>query len=170
MSNVYPALYNSFVLQVRNFRVAGYKFLYVVSNVISNIAVIVKNYICRMYNHVRRCLFVSIKIRKTFLTQSIENVSSTKINYYIHHWNRAVYKRFCCQTAINMENNETNMSKNLTQQKFDQFLSNPENKKFYEILQLEISVLRSNGEIVPENIQPKDWLMLCTMKSRTKRK
>ncbi|XP_012233539.1 mitochondrial ribonuclease P protein 1 homolog [Linepithema humile] len=129
-----------------------------------------------MYNHVRRCLIVSVKIHRKFLTQSIhERVSSTQINHYIHRWNDATYKRFCSEAAIKIENNEANNEanispKDLTQQKFDQFLSDPENKKLYDILQLEINVLRYNAERIPENIEPKDWLMLFTMKTKSKRK
>lgn len=129
-----------------------------------------------MYNHVRRCLITSVKIHRTFLTQSIhESVSSTQINPVnrcIHRWNDAAYKRFCCEAAMKVESNdETKISPNdLTQQKFDQFLSDPENKKFYEILKMEVSVLQYNAERVPEKIQPKDWLMLFTMNSKSKRK
>lgn len=125
-----------------------------------------------MYNHVRRCLIVSVKIHRKFLTQSInKSVSSTQVNHYIHHWNDATYKRFCCEAAIKTENNETKISpQDMIKQKFDQFLSDPENKKLYEILQLEIDVLRSNAEFVPEKLKPDDWLMLFTKKSKNQRK
>lgn len=56
------------------------------------------------------------------------------------------------------------------QQKLDEFLSNPENKKVFEILKLEIDVLRHNAERVPEKIEPKDWLTLLKSTTKTQRK
>lgn len=125
-----------------------------------------------MYNYVRRCVIVSVKIHQKFLTQSIyESDLSTRINYYIHRWNNAAYKRFCCEAAIKTKDDEAKIHpEDFIKQKFDQFLSNPENKKLYDILQLEIEVLRSNAELVPEKIKADDWLMLFTKKSKTQRK
>lgn len=116
----------------------------------------------------RRCLIVSVKFHKTFLTQSVhENILSRMIDSHVNiHWS----KRFYCQATI-QQIDRTNINiKEKFQQEFDEFLSNPENKKVFEILKLEINVLRHNAEKVPEKIEPRDWLTLLKTTGKTQRK
>ncbi|EFN61159.1 RNA (guanine-9-)-methyltransferase domain-containing protein 1-like protein, mitochondrial [Camponotus floridanus] len=82
------------------------------------------------------------------------------------HWSKRSY----CQATI-QQIDRTNINiKEKIQQEFDEFLSNPENKKVFEILKLEIDVLRHNAEKVPEKIEPRDWLTLLKTTTKTQRK
>ncbi|XP_029667519.1 mitochondrial ribonuclease P protein 1 homolog [Formica exsecta] len=121
-----------------------------------------------MYNYMR-CLIVSVKFHKKFFTQSThENILSHVIN---RHTNTLWSKRFCCQATIQEKNDRTNIGvKYNLQQKLDKFLSDPENKKVFEILKLEIDVMRHNAEKVPEELSTKDWLILIKMTSKTQRR
>lgn len=122
-----------------------------------------------MYNYMRKCLIVSVKFHRTYLTQSVhENILSRMINSHINTYRS---KRFYCQATIQQKDNQTNINiKEKIQQKLDEFLSNPQNKKVFEILKLEIDVLRHNAEKVPEKIEPKDWLTLLKSPTKTQRK
>ncbi|KAL6443378.1 hypothetical protein ACFW04_002918 [Cataglyphis niger] len=119
-----------------------------------------------MYNYMR-CLIVSVRFHRKFFTQSIhENISSRMINYYTNtHWS----KRFYCHATIQKKDNRTNIAVKL-QQELDKFLSVPENKKVFEILKLEVDVMRHNAEKVPDELSTKDWLMLVKMTTKTQRK
>lgn len=114
-----------------------------------------------------RCLIVSVKFHRKFFTQSIhENISSRVINCHTNtHWN----KRFYCHVTIQKKDNQTNIAVKL-QQELDKFLSVPENKKVFEIIRLEVDVMRHNAEKVPDEISTKDWLMLVKLTTKTQRK
>lgn len=56
------------------------------------------------------------------------------------------------------------------QQKPDYFLSNPEDIKRYQILELEIDVMRNDAEKVPEKLNPDNWLLLLKLPSKRQRK
>lgn len=117
----------------------------------------------------KRCLIVSVKFHRTFLTQSVhENILSRMIDSHVNiHWS----KQFYCQAVIQQKDSRTNINiKEKMEQELDEFLSIPENKKVFEILKLEIDVLRHNAEKVPEKIEPKDWLILLKTMTKTQRK
>lgn len=124
-----------------------------------------------MYNYMRRCMIVSVKFHKKFLRQSIHEDTlshgSTIDRYTNTYWS----KRFYCQTPIQKKDDQKHINIiDKLQQKLDQFLSDPHNKKVFEILRLEIDVMRHNAEKVPEKIIPKDWLALLNLKTKTNRK
>lgn len=134
-------------------------------------AIVAKSYICTMYNHLRRCLTVSTKIHRKLLTQmsSHESILSPVIDCHANSrriYNNTVCKRFYCQIAINEKTDETRDA----QRKLDELYSNPEDKKRYLILKLEIDVMRHDAERVPEKINPRDWLLLLKLPSRRQRK
>lgn len=127
-----------------------------------------------MYNYFRRYLIVSTKIHRKLLMQKSnhESILSPMINCYAssHHiWNNSVYKQFYCQIANN-EKIETSVMKNNAQRKLDEVLSNLEDLKRYQILELEIDVMRHNAEKVPEKLNPDDWLLLLKLPSKRQRK
>lgn len=127
-------------------------------------AIITKSYNFTMYN--LRCLIVSMEIHRKLLTQksSHENILLPMIDCYAnsHHiWNNIVCKRFYYQSAIKEKINVAN-----GMQQLNKFLSDPENKKRYQILELEINIMRRNGAKVPEMIQPSHWLILLTLPSK----
>ncbi|KAL6418979.1 hypothetical protein ACFW04_011656 [Cataglyphis niger] len=133
-----------------------------------------KSYTCIMYNYFRRCLIVSTKIHRKLSMQesSYESILSPMINYYAssHHiWNNLVYKKFYCQIANNEKTNEISVMKNNAQQKLDEVLSNLEDLKHYQILELEIDVIRHDAGKVPEKLKPDDWLMLLKLPSKRQR-
>lgn len=137
------------------------------------ITIVAKNYTCIMYNYFR-CLIVSTKIHKKLLMQESnrENILSLMINYYAssqHIWNNLVYKKFYCQIANNEKTNEISVMKNDAQQKLDEVLSNLEDLKRYQILELEIDVIRHGAGKVPEKLNPDDWLLLLKLPSKRQR-
>lgn len=128
-----------------------------------------------MYNHFRRCLIVSTKIHRKLLTQesSHESILLPVIDCYASSrciWNNTVYKRVYCQIANNEKTDETSVMKSDVQQKPDDFLSNPEDIKRYQILELEIDVMRNDAEKVPEKLNPDNWLLLLKLTSKRQRK
>ncbi|GAB1866844.1 RNA (guanine-9-)-methyltransferase domain-containing protein 1 [Camponotus japonicus] len=130
-----------------------------------------------MYNHLR-CLIVSSKIHKKLLTQKSNqgNILLPMIDCYanFHIWNDTskIYKRFYCQIAIDQKTDETDAMKNDAQQQLDEFVFSPENKKRYQILKLEVDVMRHkrSSEKVPEELNPNDWLTLLKLPSKRQRK
>ncbi|XP_034937073.1 mitochondrial ribonuclease P protein 1 homolog [Chelonus insularis] len=58
----------------------------------------------------------------------------------------------------------------LAREKLEKYLENPENKKQYQMIQLEIEVMRQNGESVPSHIKDRQMLELTLLDSRSKRK
>lgn len=46
----------------------------------------------------------------------------------------------------------------------------PELEKFIKILELEMNVQKQNGENIPSNLRPRDWLELVQLQSITKRR
>jgi len=129
-----------------------------------------------MFSNVRRCVIVSVRIHRKFLMRSIHEDILPE-----HHFsnvnarcsNNAIYKRFYCHSTIDEQNVTSadlkNHKQKLDKQKLDEFLSDPENKKRFKILELEVDVLRHNAERVPNNIEPKDWLMLLDLKTKAKK-
>lgn len=126
-----------------------------------------------MYNHLRRCLIISLRIHEKRLMQksSEENILLPMIDCS-HIWNNItkIYKRFYCQIIINQKTDETKAMKNNKQQELDEFVSNPENKKRYQILELEVDVMRHNSKYVPEKIKPNEWLTLLKLSSKRKKR
>lgn len=119
----------------------------------------------------RRCLVVSVKFHRKFLTQSVhKDISSHVTDYHTSRWSNMIYKRFCCQAPIEEDDRTSINVRNNSQQKLDEFLADPENKKVFQILELEVDVMRHNAEKVPENISPKDWLVLVKLTTKTQRK
>ncbi|CAL1680324.1 unnamed protein product [Lasius platythorax] len=124
-----------------------------------------------MYNYMRRCLVVSVKFHRKFLTQSVhKDISSHVTDCHTSRWSHMIYKRFCCQAPIEEDDRTSINVRNNSQQKLDEFLADPENKKVFQILELEVDVMRHNAEKVPENINPKDWLVLVKLTTKTQRK
>ncbi|KAM0734940.1 Mitochondrial ribonuclease P protein 1-like protein [Formica fusca] len=128
-----------------------------------------------MYNHFRRCLIVSTKIHRKLLMQesSHESILLPVIDCYASSrciWNNTVYKRVYCQIANNEKTDEASVMKSDVQQKPDDFLSNPEDIKRYQILELEIDVMRNDAEKVPEKLNPDNWLLLLKLPSKRQRK
>ncbi|XP_014487329.1 PREDICTED: mitochondrial ribonuclease P protein 1 homolog [Dinoponera quadriceps] len=129
-----------------------------------------------MYNYIR-CLVNSIKYRKKFFTPVIcdriaacNNIYCTNVSSF---WNNATCKRFYCRVPmqdVNIPTNPDDKNIDVAQQKLDEFLSSPDNKKFFEVLQLEVDVMRHDAEKVPDNINTKQWLELLDIKTRTQRK
>lgn len=58
----------------------------------------------------------------------------------------------------------------IAEKQLEEYLKDPENKNYYDILQLEIDVMRQNGENVPDVMRPRDWYELVMLKSRHKRR
>lgn len=129
-----------------------------------------------MFNNVRRCLVASVRIRGKFLVRSVrEDISPVFYSCTNAGCSSdAVYKRFYCNSTPDEQNLTSmdlrNRQRELEKQKLNEFLSVPENKKHFEILQLEIDMLRHNAERVPDNIEEKDWLALLTVMGKAKRK
>lgn len=129
-----------------------------------------------MYNHLRRCLIVSLRIHGKLLMQKSnqENILLPMIDCYTssHIWNNItkIYKRFYCQIIINQKIDETKVMKSDKQQQLDEFISNPENKKRFQILELEVDIIRHDFNQVPEKIKPNEWLTLLKLSSKRKRK
>jgi len=55
------------------------------------------------------------------------------------------------------------------QKQLDEFVSTPENKKYFQMLELEIDVLRHNGEKIPNIIRPKEWMIILKFPSKSQR-
>lgn len=129
-----------------------------------------------MYNHLRKCLIVSLRIHRKLLTQkSNQGILLPMTNCYasfcICNNTSKIYKRFYCQIAINQKiEDETNAIKNDAQQELDEFMSIPENRKRYQILELEVDVIRHNSKEVPEKLHSTDWLTLLKLPSKRQRK
>lgn len=123
-----------------------------------------KNYICRMYNHFRRCLIVS-KIYWDLLTQkSYESILSPKFDCNIRRiWNDTMCKRFYCQIVTDKK---TKALQDDAQQKLDELLSHPEYKKRYQLLELEISAMYYGAQKVPTKLRSSDWWLLLKLPSR----
>lgn len=86
--------------------------------------------------------------------------------------NNAVYRRHYCHatnkqylTSAELRSRDQQLKK----QELDEFLSNPENNKRFQLLELEVDVLRHSADPVPNNIEPKDWLTLLNLKTKTMR-
>lgn len=129
-----------------------------------------------MFNSVRRGLIVSVRIHRKFLTQSTyEGVLSPVLRSRANArcLDNATYKRFYCHTIDeqNLTSAELkNRKQELNKQKLNELLSDPENKKRFQILELEVDVLRHNGEKIPDNIEHENWLMLLNMNTKSRRK
>lgn len=128
-----------------------------------------------MYSRIRQCLIVSVQIHKRFTTQSnYENVLLRARNFRVNtSWTSTVCRRCMYGSVQNVIKNELvqTKSKEDAQRKLDEFLSDPENKKLAQIIELEIDVLRHNAEKVPTgDIAPKEWLMLFNLQTRSQRK
>lgn len=121
-------------------------------------------------------MIVSIRISRKFLVPSLHEDVLSKPLSRANVWcsNNAAYKRFYCHSTINeqiLTSAELKVQRQkLDKQKFEEFLSNPENEKRFLILELEVDVFRHNAERVPENIEPKDWLMLLDTPTKSRRK
>lgn len=145
-------------------------------------SIVVRNCSCnklnKMFNNMRRCLTVSVRIQRKFFTRSShESVLSSEL--YFSSVNvpcsiNAIYKRFYCHAVLdepNLTSSELrNRKREMDKQKLDEFLSNPENNKRFQMLELEMNVMRHNAERVPNQIDPSDWLTLLDMRSNSKRK
>lgn len=120
-----------------------------------------------MYNHLRRCLTVS-KIHWDLLTQKScrESILSPKFDCDTCMWNNTMCKRFYCQIVINKK---TKALQDYMQRKLDEVLSNPEYKKRYQLLELEMSVMQYDGQKVPTKLRSSDWLLLLKLPSRRQR-
>lgn len=130
-----------------------------------------------MFNNMKKCLTVSIRISRKLLASSFhesvlipEFLSCANIRYL----NNMARKQFYCHSTIK-DQNVTSAELKAQQQKLDQqelekLLSDPENNKRFQILELEVDVMRHNAERVPTNIEPKDWLMLLNTATKTRRK
>jgi len=83
------------------------------------------------------------------------------------------YKRFYCQTSSEKIDEKRNRIRNDVQEryqkKFDEFISIPENKKHFQILELEIDVMRHNAEKVPNVIKIKEWTRIVKLPTKTQR-
>lgn len=120
---------------------------------------------------------VSVRFRRKFLVQSTyEGVLSPELRSRANTrcLDNVVYERFYCHTMIDEQNVTSielkNRKQKLDKQKLDELLSDSQNKKRFQILELEVDVLRHNGERVPGNLEPENWLILLSMMSKTKRK
>ncbi|XP_011873387.1 PREDICTED: mitochondrial ribonuclease P protein 1 homolog [Vollenhovia emeryi] len=134
-----------------------------------------------MFSNTRRCLIgLSLRIRGKYLVQPIhEDVLSPKLRSRANlgYSNATALKRFYCHDTVNTINEQNVTSTDLRErqqklerQKLDEFLSNPENHKRFQILELEIDVMRHSAEKVPKELEPKDWLQLLNTMSKTRRK
>lgn len=122
----------------------------------------------------RRCLIISITSQRKFFTQSSHDgiAALSKIACCASARglrNNATCKRFYCQVAIDEAHKQTD-AKCDSQQKLNEFLSTPENKKIFQILELEVDVMRHNAEKVPDNINSHEWLTILHMSTRSQRK
>ncbi|XP_018337928.1 PREDICTED: mitochondrial ribonuclease P protein 1 homolog, partial [Trachymyrmex septentrionalis] len=131
-----------------------------------------------MFNNMKKCLITSVRIHKKLLTRLIHvDILSTRLyfsNVNARCSNNAVYKRFYCHNTIDEKNTTSAELKyhkrKLDEQKLNEYLSEPENLKRFQILELEVDVLRHNAERVPKNIEPEDWLCLLSTTFKAKRK
>lgn len=129
-----------------------------------------------MLNNVRRCLIASVRIRGKFSARSIHEDTPPVFYSFTNARcsNDVVYKRFYCHSTTDEQNITSmdlrNRQHELAKQNLNELLSVPENKKRFEILQLEVDMLRHNAERVPNNIKEKDWLALLIMTTKTRRK
>ncbi|KYN04051.1 PREDICTED: mitochondrial ribonuclease P protein 1 homolog [Cyphomyrmex costatus] len=129
-----------------------------------------------MFN-IRNCLIALVGINRNLLTRSIHvNILSLGLKFsdVNARYSNAVYKRFYCDTTID-EKNITSADlrshrQELDKKKLDELLSDSENYKRFQILELEVDVLRHNAERVPKNIEPRDWLVLLNARVKVKRK
>ncbi|XP_018378107.1 PREDICTED: mitochondrial ribonuclease P protein 1 homolog [Trachymyrmex cornetzi] len=130
-----------------------------------------------MFNNMTKCLIASVKIHKKLTRLIHVDVLSPGLyfsNVNARCLNNAVYKRFYCHGVID-EKNVTSFElkyhrQKLSKQKLDEFLSDPEKYKHFQILELEVDVLRHNAERVPKNIEPEEWLWLLNTRVKAKRK
>ncbi|EZA52426.1 hypothetical protein DMN91_012076 [Ooceraea biroi] len=141
-----------------------------------------------MYNHVRRCLVISVNLRRQFLTQSIPPASAPYQNdYYANACrprNDAACKRFYCQPVEKSEEEAPQEEEKSEDEKpgksgnrhidsltkmYEEYQSNPETKKRLQILELEVDVLRHNAGKVPEVLRPKDWVALERLPTKSQR-
>ncbi|XP_032666299.1 mitochondrial ribonuclease P protein 1 homolog [Odontomachus brunneus] len=124
-----------------------------------------------MSSYMKRCLLNCVKNNKFFIqaicnrTTVCSNAHCTNISWF---WNNTS-KRFYCQVATQNVNIPMDR-RNEEQRKLDEFISNPDNKKIFQVLELEIDVMRHNAEKVPTNVEPKAWLELLHMQSKSQRK
>ncbi|XP_036149800.1 mitochondrial ribonuclease P protein 1 homolog [Monomorium pharaonis] len=131
-----------------------------------------------MFNNVRRCLIISIRIPKKFLISFHKGVllpvTLSHANAQHSYNNNAAYKRFYCHSLTNKKiltsTEIRDQRQKLDEQKFEDFLSDPQNKKRFQILELEVDVLRHSNERVPKNIEPAKWLKLLSMKAKSSRR
>lgn len=127
-----------------------------------------------MHNYISRLLLNSIKYKKCF-TQVICNRTTVHSNVSCTNtlwlWNDTTYK-FYCQVAVQDANTLTDSgSANIRdQQKLDEFISEPDNKKLFKVIELEIDVMRHNADRVPKNIKPREWLELLQKPNRSQRR
>ncbi|XP_015113294.1 mitochondrial ribonuclease P protein 1 homolog [Diachasma alloeum] len=76
-----------------------------------------------------------------------------------------------CNTDVEHCNTDVGLKKDdAAQKKLDKWLENPDNEKFWRVLQLEVDVYRQNGFPVPEEIKPRHWYELTLLESRNKRR
>ncbi|CAL1676982.1 unnamed protein product [Lasius platythorax] len=112
-----------------------------------------------------------MKIHWELLTQkskSHESILSPKIDCCTRRiWNNTMCKRFYCQIVMN---ERAIAMQSDAQRKLDELFSDPENKKRYQILELEVDVLRHEAERVPQELKPSDWWMLLQLSSKRQRK
>lgn len=130
-----------------------------------------------MFNNVRRCLIASVRIHGKFSVRPIHNDTPSPVFHsraYAGCSNDAVHKRFYCHFTTDEQNVTSRdlriRQQELDRQKLNELLSVPENQKRFEILQLEVDMLRHNAERVPNNIEENDWLILLTAMSKSKRR
>jgi len=134
------------------------------------------NSVHKIYSRTQRCFVGSINLHRQFQTQSIRVVRALKNDYFGTYClrNNIGYKRLYCQTiseeADAKQYRIVNEIKEKYQKQLDEFVSIPENKKYFQILELEIDVMRHNAEKVPSVIKPREWMTIVKMSSKTQRK
>lgn len=127
-----------------------------------------------MSNYMKRYLLNCVQNHKKFFIQIICNrttiCSDAHCTNISSFWNNTS-KRFYCQVAIqDIPTNPNKKDVGKDQQKLDEFISNPDNKKIFQVLELEVDIMRHNAEKVPTNIKPKEWLELLNLPSKSQRK
>ncbi|XP_015593225.1 mitochondrial ribonuclease P protein 1 homolog [Cephus cinctus] len=132
-----------------------------------------------MYNNVlRTCLIGSRKFSTKVLTRSKTNNNHLNVlscNCVSHGRIYIVAKQNYTTNSTEKEDND-NIKFSMTpeniaaQQKIDAYIADPENEKRFKVLQLEIDVMRQNGEKVPKNIPPYIMIQLIEANSYNKRK
>lgn len=128
-----------------------------------------------MFNNVRRCLITLVRNRGKLSVRSTHEdvlfMFRSRANAECSNY--AACKRFCSHSTTKTQNPSEilrNQQRKLDKQKLDEFLSVPENKKRFEILELEVDVFRHNAEKIPTNIEEKDWLVLLNTRATLRRK